>query len=137
VKQVSLALSLILVGLISTVVSCDPKKPDAPAGQTGAVVTPPVVEGALMSAAGSPGRADNDEGVNHYKQEHWDVAEEWFNKAIKADPKLAEAQYNLALALDKMGKHEEATAAFKQALELAPANAAIKDSPILKKHLGM
>jgi Flp pilus assembly protein TadD len=90
-----------------------------------------------MSAAGSPGRADNDEGVTHYKQGHWDVATEWFNKAIKADPKLAEAHYNLALALDKTGKHTEATAAFKKALELAPTNPAIKDSPILKKHVGM
>ena len=84
----------------------------------------------------SPGRADNDEGVGHYKQGHWDVAADWSKKAIKADPNLAEAHYNLALSLDKMGKHEDATASFKKAAELAPTNPAIKDSPILKKHLG-
>ncbi|HEX5549911.1 MAG TPA: tetratricopeptide repeat protein [Nitrospira sp.] len=92
---------------------------------------------ALMSPAGSPGRADNDDGVSHYKQGHWDVASDWFKKAVKADPNLAEAHYNLALSLDKMGKHEDATASFKKAAELAPTNPAIKDSPILKKHLGM
>ena len=94
-------------------------------------------ETAVMSPASSAGRADNDEGVGHYKQGHWDVSEGHFRKAIKADANLAEAHYNLALALDKMGKHEAATAEFKKAVELAPANPAIKDSAILKKHIAM
>jgi Flp pilus assembly protein TadD len=38
--------------------------------------------------------------------------------------------------LDKMGKHEDATASFKKALELAPNDPSIKDSEILKKHVG-
>ena len=80
---------------------------------------------------------DNDEGVGHYKQGHWDVSEGHFRKAVKADPNLAEAHYNLGLALDKMGKHDEATTEFKKAAELAPANPAIKDSAILKKHIAM
>ena len=127
-KQISLELSLILACLIA-VVACDSGKP--------AVTTSGSADTALMSPASSPGRADNDEGVGHYKQGHWDVATDWFKKAVKADPNLAEAHYNLALSLDKMGKHEDATAAFKKAAELAPANPAIKDSAILKKHLGM
>lgn len=129
-KQVSLELSLILACLI-TVVSCDSGKP------AGTATTAAGADTTLMSPASSPGRADNDEGASHYKQGHWDVATDWFKKAVKADPNLAEAHYNLALALDKMGKHDEATAAFKKAIELAPTNPAIKDSPILKKHLGM
>ena len=128
-KHVYLQLSLILACLI-TVVSCDSGKP---AGTTTSVAA----DTALMAPASSPGRADNDEGVSHYKQGHSDVATEWFQKAIKADPNLAEAHYNLGLALDKTGKHDEATAAFKKAAELAPANPAIKDSAILKKHVGM
>jgi hypothetical protein len=44
-----------------------------------------------MAPAGSPGRADYDEGVGHYKQGLRDVAADWFKKAIKADPSLAEA----------------------------------------------
>ncbi|HZM20614.1 MAG TPA: tetratricopeptide repeat protein [Anaerolineales bacterium] len=128
-KQISLELSLILACLIA-VVACDSGKPAGTTTSGGA-------DTALMSPASSPGRADNDEGVGHYKQGHWDVATDWFKKAVKADPNLAEAHYNLALSLDKMGKHEDATAAFKKAAELAPANPAIKDSAILKKHLGM
>lgn len=130
VKHVYLQLSLILACLV-TVVSCDYGKPSGTATNVAAADT------ALMAPASSPGRADNDEGVSHYKQGHWDVAAEWSQKAIKADPNLAEAQYNLALALDKMGKHEEATTAFKKAVKLAPANPAIKDSAILKKHVGV
>lgn len=128
-KRISLELSLILACLIA-VVACDSGKPAGTTTSGGA-------DTALMSPASSPGRADNDEGVGHYKQGHWDVATDWFKKAVKADPNLAEAHYNLALSLDKMGKHEDATAAFKKAAELAPANPAIKDSAILKKHLGM
>jgi len=136
-KNVSLALSLILAGLMTTVVSCDSSKPIAPAAKTSVAETAPMPDAALMSAVSSPGKADNDEGVNQYKQGHMDAAITGFQKAVKADPKLAEAQYNLGLSLDKTGKHDEATAAFKQAIALAPANPAIKDSPILKKHLGV
>jgi Tfp pilus assembly protein PilF len=130
VKQVSLTLSVLLACLL-TVVACDYGKPSGTATTAGGADT------ALMSPAGSPGRADNDEGVGHYKQGHWDVASDWFKKAVKADPNLAEAHYNLALSLDKMGKHEDATASFKKAADLAPTNPAIKDSTILKKHVGM
>jgi len=140
VKQVSLALSVILAGLAITVVSCDSEKPFGSAAKTSpvaiATAPAPVSDVALMSAVGSPGQADNDEGVSQYKQGHMDVATDRFQKAVKSDPKSAEAQYNLGLSFDKMGKHDEATAAFKLAVALAPANPAIKDSPILKKHLG-
>ena len=129
-KQVSLALSVVLACLF-TVVACDYGKP------SGTATTAVGADTALMAPSSSPGRADNDEGVSHYKQGHWDVASDGFKKAIKADPNLAEAHYNLALSLDKMGKHEDATASFKQAAALAPTNPTIKDSPILKKHLGM
>ena len=135
-KQVSLALSVILAGLAITVASCDSEKPYAPAAKTGTVATAPMSDEALTSAVGSPGQADNDEGVSQYKQGNMDVAIDRFQKALKSDPKSAEAQYNLGLSFDKMGKHDEASAAFKQAIALAPANPAIKDSPILKKHLG-
>ena len=137
-KQVSLALTVILAGLAITVVSCDSEKPFGSAAKTGPAATAPapVSDGALMSAVGSPGQADNDEGVSQYKQGNMDVATDRFQKAVKSDPKSAEAQFNLGLSFDKMGKHDEASAAFKQAVALAPANPAIKDSPTLKKHLG-
>jgi len=52
-----------------------------------------------MAPASSPGRTDDDEGVGHDKQAHWDIAADWFEKAIKANPNLAKAHYNVALSL--------------------------------------
>ena len=94
------------------------------------------VGGALMAPQGSAGAAENDEGVKHFELGHWDVAKEHFNKALAANAKLAEAHYNLALALDKMGEHGEATNHFKMALDLAPEDPRIKDSGILNAHIG-
>jgi Flp pilus assembly protein TadD len=126
-KQIAVAIGVVL-GLLTLGVACD-------YGKSGGGT--PAADSALMSPASSAGRMDNDEGVGHYKQGHWDVSEGHFRKAIKADSNLAEAHYNLGLALDKMGKHDEATTEFKKAAELAPANPAIKDSEVLKKHLAM
>ena len=126
-KQVLLSIGLVL-GLLILGVACD-------YGTSGGGT--PAADSALMSPASSAGRTDNDEGVGHYKQGHWDVSEGHFRKAIKADANLAEAHYNLALTLDKMGKHEQATTEFKKAAELAPTTPAIKDSAILKKHIAM
>ena len=89
-----------------------------------------------MAAAGVDGAPENNEGVDHYQQGHWDVAQEHFMKAIAANADLAEAHYNLALALDKMNKHPEATTHFKKALELAPADPKIAGSKILQAHVG-
>ena len=87
-----------------------------------------------MAPESSAGRAANDEGVTHAQQGHWDVAEGHFKKALEADPQLAEAQFNLGVALDKLGKHDEAKIAFEKATQLAPENAKITDSPVLKQH---
>lgn len=93
--------------------------------------------GALMAADEAAGAADNKEGVGHFKEGHWDVSEKHFRKAVEANPDLAEAHYNLALTLDKLGKHGDATNSFRKALDLAPDNPKIKDSKILMAHLGM
>lgn len=133
-KQVSLVVSVMLAGLIPILASCDSNKPSIPAAKTSAAEAVPASETALMATADSPGRADNDEAVTQYKQGKMDAAIEGFQKAVKADPKSAEAQYNLGLSFDKMGKHDQATAAFKLAAALSPTNPAIKDSAIVKKH---
>ena len=90
---------------------------------------------ALMANKDAAGAAENNEGVDHYQQGHWDVAQEHFQKALAANVGLAEAHYNLALALDKLGKHGEAKKHFKMALDNAPTNPSIRDSGILKAHL--
>lgn len=78
----------------------------------------------------------NDEGVSHLQQGHWDVSTEHFRKSIATASNLAEAHFNLALALNEMEKHDEATQEFKKAKELAPNNSKIAENEILKKHLG-
>ena len=94
------------------------------------------VEGALKAPEGVAGAAENAEGDNHFQQGHWDVSQEHFNKALAINANLAKAHYNLALALDKLGDHGEATNHFKKALVLAQEDPRIKDSRILKDHLG-
>lgn len=91
----------------------------------------------LAPGASADAKMHNDEGIDHYNKGHMDVAEGHFRSAIKADPKSAEAHYNLALTLDGQGKHKEAAAEFKEALDLGSKNPAIANSAILKKHLGM
>jgi Flp pilus assembly protein TadD len=97
-------------------------------------VAPVAAGGLLVAPAASLGRSANDEGVDHGQQGHWDVAEKAFRKAIETDDSLAEAHFNLGIALDKQGKHEEAAKSFKKAAALAPTNKLITESEILKKH---
>ena len=99
--------------------------PEMPASETDMALTAPVA---------SPGSTANDEGVSHARQGHWDVAEGHFRKALEADPKLAEAQFNLGLAFNSLGKHNEAKAAFIKAAEMAPNDIRITESEIVKKH---
>lgn len=92
---------------------------------------------ALMTATDSKAHAANNEGIEHYNQEHWDVAVGHFQKAVEADPNAAEAHYNLALALDKSDKHKEAAMEFKKAQDLGKNNPDIQNSKILLGHVKM
>ena len=92
---------------------------------------------ALMTAADSKAHAANNEGIEHYNQEHWGVALGHFKKAVEADPASAEAHYNLALALDKSDQHKAAAMEFKQAQDLGKDNPDIQNSKILLGHVKM
>jgi tetratricopeptide (TPR) repeat protein len=105
--------------------SPEPPKPEIAAAEPAEVLTAP---------EGSVGRAQNEEGMTHVRQGHWDVAEGHFRNALRADPRLAEAHFNLGVVLDKLGKHDEAKTAFATAAEFAPDNTKITESPVLKKH---
>lgn len=120
---------MILGGMIAAVAACNYSRP------TGGSVT----GGALMSPSGLSGTAadQNNEGVDHFAQGHYDVAKGHFEKALAAKPNFAEAHYNMALVHDAMGDHGAATDSFKKAAELAPDNPKITGSEILKKHTGM
>ena len=133
-KQIPIVLSALLAGFIPLLSSCDTNTPALPEAQTQAAETVPTPETALVASADSPGQTDNDQAVSEYQQGKIEVAIEGFQKAAKADPKSAEARYNLGLSFDKMGKHDEAKAAFSEAAALSPTNPAITDSAILKKH---
>ncbi len=89
----------------------------------------------LKTAPGSEAEKHNQEGIEHYNQHHWDVAQKHFAEAVKADPKSAEAHYNLALALDNANNHKSATEHFNKAYELGKNNPDIRNSGILKDHL--
>lgn len=91
----------------------------------------------LKAMAGSKAEAHLNDGIEHYGMGHWDVAKKHFSAGEQADPKSAEAHYDLALVLDKSGDHAGATAHFKKAHDLGASNAAIQESEILKKHLKM
>ena len=89
---------------------------------------------ALNTPAGSAADAHNKEGIAHYNQGHWDVALTHFAEAAKADPEAAEVHYNVALALDKLGKHKEAVEHFHAAQDHGKGNSNIQESDILKAH---
>lgn len=133
-KRISVVACVMLGGLIPIFASCESNKSESPVVKASGAATVPATETALMAAAGSPGQAANDEAVSQYKQGKMEAAIKGFQEAAKADPKSAEAQYNLGLSFDQMGKHDEAAAAFKQAIALSSTNPAIKDSAIAKKH---
>jgi tetratricopeptide (TPR) repeat protein len=79
----------------------------------------------------------NDMGVSHLEMRHYEIAEGYFRDAIALRPDFAEAYFNLGVALDGIGKHDEATEAFRQAKQFGATNPQIAGSEMLKKHLGM
>ncbi len=108
-----------LVALLVQGVRADEKKPSP----------------ALEAPVDSAGQAHNAEGIKYYNQGQWEEAEKHFLEAVKSDEQLAQAHYNLALALDMLGQHREAGQEFNRAFQIAPDNPLIADSPILKAHL--
>ncbi|MGH7231971.1 MAG: tetratricopeptide repeat protein [Nitrospiraceae bacterium] len=87
--------------------------------------------------ADSVAAAHNAEGIEHYTMAHWGIAKTHFASAAQVSPQMAEAHYNLALALDQLGDHAEAAAHFKKAAELAPNNTAITQSDVYLYHVNL
>jgi len=79
----------------------------------------------------------NNEGVDHLVQGHYKVALKHLRAAIAAKPDFAEAHFNLAVALDGLGKHADATSSFEKAKKFGGNNQKIAESTILKKHLNL
>lgn len=92
-----------------------------------------------LEAAGADknkGAEINNDGVRHFRGgRHWTEAGGYFEEALKADPNLAEAHFNLALVHHKKERHGKATEHFKKAAKLAPNDKRIQNSELLKGHI--
>ncbi|MBS0168927.1 MAG: tetratricopeptide repeat protein [Nitrospira sp.] len=75
-----------------------------------------------------------EEGNRLLVQEDWAAARQVYLDTIQADPTLAEAHYNLALALERVGEKAEARKHYVAAANLAPGNKVIWDAPPLRKY---
>jgi len=120
---------LIVLALLLGVAACtdDASKPGRP---------PVPSMKAPAGVADTEAGGKNDMGVSHLEMRHYGIAEGYFRDAITLRPDFAEAWFNLGVALDGMGKHPEATEAFRQAKRLGGNLPAIANSDIVKQHLG-
>lgn len=64
----------------------------------------------------------------------WEQAKVQYEAAVQVQPTLAEAHYNLALTLDRLGDREHAKPHYMEAANLAPGNAVIWNSPVLRRY---
>jgi Tfp pilus assembly protein PilF len=81
------------------------------------------------SAKAAPHMADGD---RLFRANDWAGASQAYQAAVTQQPDLAEAHYNLAVALDRMGNKTEAKQHYVTAANLAPGNKVIWDSPPLR-----
>jgi tetratricopeptide (TPR) repeat protein len=111
----SLALLLLLASGCAEALIYDPTL-QAPAGTAPSVV------------------AAVEEGNRLYRQRKWEAARAQYEAAIKAQPTLAEAHYNLALVLEILEGDAKARPHYIEAANLAPGNQVIWNSPPLRRH---
>ena len=74
------------------------------------------------------------EGNRLFREGQWEGARQQYQAAVQAQPDLAEAHYNLGLAMSKMGNPSEAKPHFIKAANLAPGHKVIWNSPPLRKY---
>lgn len=74
------------------------------------------------------------EGNRLFREGRWEGARQQFQAAIQEQPDLAEAHYNLAVAMNHMGDPEGAKPHFIKAANLAPGHKVIWDSPPLRRY---
>lgn len=75
-----------------------------------------------------------EEGNRQFAGRHWEAARTHYEEAIKVQPTLAEAHYNLGLVYDMLRDDATAKRHFIEAANLAPGNKVIWDAPPLKRH---
>ena len=81
---------------------------------------------AVIELEGAAARGENPKetyfglGHLHFEQQHWDAAAGCYAKAAEADPAYLPAHYDCGLALERLGKFEEAEKSFATAVGLDP-----------------
>lgn len=73
------------------------------------------------------------EGNRRFAEGRWGAAKALYDQAIRAQPDLAEAHYNLALTLERLGEPAQARDHYIEAANLAPGHKVIWDSPPLRR----
>jgi Flp pilus assembly protein TadD len=74
------------------------------------------------------------EGNRSFSEGRWEAARQQFQSAVEQQADLAEAHYNLALSMDRMGDQAGAKKHFIEAANLAPGNKVIWNSPPLRRY---
>ncbi|WP_447977299.1 tetratricopeptide repeat protein [Candidatus Nitrospira bockiana] len=75
-----------------------------------------------------------DEGNRLFAARQWEAAKAQYQTAIKAQPTLAEAHYNLALAYEMLRDEATARHHYIEAANLAPGHQVIWNAPPLRRH---
>jgi len=75
-----------------------------------------------------------EEGNKLFAARKWDAAKAQYEAAIKAQPSLAEAHYNLAMVIENLGDEATARRHYVEAANLAPGHKIIWDSPPFRVH---
>jgi Tfp pilus assembly protein PilF len=96
----------------------------------------PSSERTLRAPAGTTPQAVAavEEGNRLFASQQWEAAKVQYEAAIKAQPSLAEAHYNLAMSLEKLGDKAAAKKHYIEAADLAPGNKVIWNAPPLRRH---
>ncbi len=91
---------------------------------------------ALPAPPGTPPPALHamEEGNRLFEAGDWASAKAQYEAAVAAHPTLAEAHYNLALSLEKLGNPRLARKHYLQAANFAPGHKVIWNSPPLRPY---
>ena len=98
------------------------------------------IEGTTISTLHPPGGTTPEamsamqKGNQAFAAGQWTAAGKQYKHVIQVQPKLAEAHYNLALTLDKLGHHTEADNHYIQAANLAPGHSVIWNSRKFRRY---
>ena len=95
-------------------------------------VTQPTLNAPLTAKPAA--RSAISEGNQLFALGQWDMAQHHYEKALHVQNTVAEAHYNLALTLDRLGHRKKARSHYMEAANLAPGHAAIWNSPVLRRY---